>query len=141
LNLPGAYGNASVALDAQVVDGSEQRIIALTCRSRSSPGPSGYFFFIEPALQRFSFGRAVSGKWQTVIGPQESAAINSGGKANRMELVCSEDMITGLVNGIEVGSFHDDAYRSGRFTLSVEHTAEVPLSIDARFDNLVIQER
>ena len=137
---PGRYGNASLAVDARLVTGFEQRTLILHCREDPEQDVS-YALLVTPALQAFVMGRRDSDGWESLVGPATSPAIKPGGESNRLELNCAGDRVTGRANGVDLGSFQDATYRSGRFRVSAYNPSNVPLPIDVRLDNLVVSER
>ena len=136
----GHYSNASVAFDARLVGGFEQREFGLYCREDAAQ-TRGYALVVRPALQLFIIGRGDDDGWTTLAGPATSNAIKAGSETNRFELSCVGDTVTGRANGVDLGSFHDTTHRSGRFKVTVRNSSRVPLPIDARLDNLVVTER
>lgn len=140
ITLPGRYGNASVTTDARLVSGSEQRAFILHCRE-DVQRDTGYALVVTPALQTFVMGRSDPTGWKTLVGPATSDAIKPGGETNRLELSCVGEMVTGRANGVDLGAFQDGTHRAGQFRVSAHNASNVPLPIDARFDNLIVAER
>jgi hypothetical protein len=134
------YSNTSVAVDARLVSGFEQRQLMLFCRENDSHD-AGYLFTVSPSLQRFTLGKRTNGEWDERVRTLASDAIKPGGEVNRLELICSGDTITARANGVDLTSIRDTTYRSGWVRLGAVNSGDVPLPVDARFDNLVMSER
>jgi hypothetical protein len=145
--LPGTYGDASIAVDVQLVDPSPDHHAQLACRARESGAQ--YTLDYRPvagdlAIQRWLFIPSAI-PWitagQHLAPPNSSPAIRLGGATNRVELSCRGTTITARVNGVTVASVSDNTFREGRMVLAVRQSAghdgpsRRPV---ARFSNLVV---
>jgi predicted dienelactone hydrolase len=145
--LPGTYGDASIAVDAALVDPSPDHHLQLACRARESGAQ--YTLDVRPAagdfaIQRWLFIPSLI-PWTTggqhLVLPKSSPAIRLGGATNRVELSCRGTTITARINGVTVASVSDNTLQEGRMVLAVRQSAgnagpsARPI---ARFSNLVI---
>ncbi|MFN8521957.1 MAG: hypothetical protein U0821_02510 [Chloroflexota bacterium] len=135
----GNYVNASLAVDVRLAGGSELRGVRLSCRVQPDDSPTEHTVFVQPALRRFEMGTFKDGEWRNRVGPAESSEIKPGGETNHLELGCVGDRISLSANGNELGGFQDDSIVTGQTRIGVASVGEVPLRVEARFDNLSIR--
>lgn len=151
--VPGTYIDASVAVDTRLVGDLPERGIVLACRSQPQLGE--YRFVVEPESRHFWLIRAIprldgSGRvGEGILASGPSSAINRGNANNRVELMCTGDTITGIVNGVVVGSAKEgsdvlgppgtEPRREGRIWVGVWVRQRTNVTTaEARFDNLAI---
>ncbi|MFN8523535.1 MAG: hypothetical protein U0821_10610 [Chloroflexota bacterium] len=137
----GRYANASIAIDARLLGGSEGRDLLLNCRDQRPGSRSVNLLSVMPATQEFFMSRFIQGRVEMLVPPTRSEAIRPGNENNRLELTCAGDRVTAYANGVELGSFRDNLLRSGSMGFGVGNVSAEPLSIRASFDNLVVEER
>ena len=142
MGVPPQVGDAvtavDVRLDGQIVDAS----VRLSCRVRfSGPNFSGYFVWLDPIEGRFGLHRQdlpPEDRLVELVQWQQSDAINRGTAVNRLMLRCVGDTISVIINGHEVGSARDGAYRSGFSGVEALRGGAVRGELEARFDNFII---
>jgi len=113
----------------------DARSVALTCREDESE--SAYIFAVSPGAGTFAVLRMDNGT-QVDLVTQRTGSFRAGGAANRVELTCAGDSITGSVNGTQVTSVRDSVHPGeGSMTLILLGRG----AGEARFDNLVVTRR
>jgi hypothetical protein len=134
------FANVRVAVDVRLVGGVEGRWVGVNCRMvRTGDGlVSGYALQVMPAIGLFAVGRSDAGSMVLLAGPQASMAIRRGHASNRLELTCAGPSVIARINGGEVASVQDRRYGDGFVTLLAGRAGS--MAVDARFDNLVIEE-
>ncbi len=147
--IAGTYGDASVAVDAALVNPTPDQYLQLACRSQ---GPfSQYRFAFRPATGEYSITR-----WLTIpgldapLGPPLlprgliSPAVQRGTAVNHAELRCQGTTISAQINGEIVAKLSDNTFASGKLWIAVgevfgaQPTGQKPV---ARFSNLVVTAR
>src|SRR5439155_12822908 len=103
-NVPGAYTDASLAVDARIAGTIPGRIVAIGCRDPDGTG--GYALWVEPgntraALVRYEAAGSVSlpqmiSAWRSVPN------FRTGTQPNRLELSCAGNTISATVNGTDI---------------------------------------
>jgi hypothetical protein len=132
-----ALGDAAIAVDARVVDPAPNRFAALTCRDQGPQANSGYRFSVMPATGRVELVRVDGGTETQLVAPVTAPSVVTGSESNRLELVCAGSTITGRVNGVQVASATDATYGPGALLIGAGAGAGGPLTVEARFRNLV----
>jgi hypothetical protein len=136
----GEAADATIAVDARLVGGADQRFVAMGCRKQPSPGGSEYRFVVVPAVRQFALLRMDDEQSVPLASMQESAAINPGEAPNRLELRCAGSTIAAAVNGTPLTSVQDATYQHGRMWFGASSFVGVRVAAEGRFDNLVVTE-
>jgi dienelactone hydrolase len=142
--VPGTYGDATLAVDATLVDPADDQYLQLACRS-SGPG-SQYRFSFSPAT-----GEVWINRWFTAsaappfpfaeLYDDMASAVRPGAAVNHLEVTCSGTTLEARVNGATVASVTDNTFQTGQFWIAVgeirggTHPDNVA---EARFSNLVV---
>jgi len=84
-------------------------------------------------------GRHDQDRWIHRVGWQKDDVVKKGSRRNRLRIVVKDDLVIGFINGQRVGSFQDDAYRSGR--VAVFSMRGLGAKVGVYFDNVLIKER
>jgi hypothetical protein len=143
--LPGGYADASIAVDARLVNPAPEQYAAMACRSQDPI--SHYRLMVFPATGTFAVVRAIAGGASpALVGPTASPAINTGQQTNRFELACGGSTIEATINGTRVATITDNSYRSGSLWIGAGHATPAnpavatPLAspVEAHFTNLVV---
>jgi len=134
--VPGSYTDVGVAVDARVAGSIPGRVVAIGCRDPDGTG--GYSLLVEPGNTRTILVRYDGGVPQTLTAWRSSPSIRGGNQANQLELRCVGNIITGMVNGMQIGSVRDTTYTAGQAWLAASTSAG---GVETRFDNLVVTRR
>ena len=136
------FANFSLAVDARLVGGSERRYVTMGCRDEAPLGTGHYRFSVETASGHFTLNRSDSGGLIALVDWQTSPAIRRGNEWNRLELTCAGTTIAASVNGTQVASVQDATYPyAGLLWFGAGTFANTGLTVEARFDNLVVTAR
>ena len=133
----GAADDATIAVDAKVIDPTANRFVALACRDQSTAN-SGYRFSVVPASGMVAISRVDGGAATALVGPVDASALLRNQVTNRLELSCVGANISGRINGTEVASAQDGAYRQGGLLIAAGADASGPVTVEAHFRNLVV---
>ena len=133
----GAFDDAAIAVDAKVIDPTANRFVALICRDQS-PANSGYRFSVVPASGQVAISRVDGGNATALVAPVDASALLRNQVTNRIELSCIGSTISGRINGTEVVSAQDSAYRQGGLFIAAGADAGGPPNVEAHFRNLVV---
>ena len=68
----------------------------------------------------------------------DASALLRNQVTNRLELSCVGGNISGRINGIEVASAQDGAYKQGGLLIAAGADAGGPLTVEAHFRNLLV---
>ena len=117
--VPGTYTDATLSIDARLVDPSPDQFVALNCRSQADG--SGYRFGIVPYSGQLSLTRWIGTLNVALFTPvlEPSLAIHTGAGTNTLELRCQADRIEGRINGSAVWSVSDYTFRAGGLSFDV----------------------
>jgi len=146
--LPGTYADVSISVDARLVDPSDDQFLTVACRS-ADPG-SQYRLTIGPGNGIFVIVRWVGGKAITLVGPEVSPSVRTGGESNTLELRCRGSVLDAVINGVHVASFTDTTFKDGRLWVGLSHGygsvpggASTPLNkaIEGHFTHLVVAQQ
>ena len=100
---------------------------------------AGSTFFVDPAAGSFRLFRRDGPVAAVDLAPlQQSAAIRPGTAVNRLELSCAGSTISASINGVQVATAQDSAYRGGGMWFG---TGTAGSAGEVRFDNLVVTQR
>jgi eukaryotic-like serine/threonine-protein kinase len=138
VNVPGSFGDSVVALDARLVDPvPASGFIDLGCRDQS-PTPGRYDMTVTPQSGDVSIWKTDSLQ-QTVLAKPANAAgvLKHDGTPDHLEFVCKGASLTARVNGNDVVSATDSAYKQGALVIG----AGAPnANVEAHFKNLVVSQ-
>ncbi|HYR17243.1 MAG TPA: hypothetical protein VEQ67_23965, partial [Mycobacterium sp.] len=73
-----------------------------------------------------------------LVAPVDASALLRNQVTNRIELSCVGPTISGRINGNEVVSAQDSAYRQGALFIAAGADAGGPPTVEAHFRNLVV---
>jgi hypothetical protein len=134
------FANTHVAVEGRLVAGTEARWVGVGCRVTAKDGimTSGYVLGVFPATGEFALGRQHTNDVVSLVPHQASETIRRGTAPNRVELTCAGSTIVARINGTEVASVQDGAYDKGWVAVFVGRSGSI--SVEARFDNLVVTE-
>lgn len=136
--LPGQFDDASLAVDARLVGETDDRYISLACRRQADA--SQYRLSVVPESGRFALVRW-DGTDPVVLRSSSSATIRRDSATNRLELICSGPTIAARINEQHVVAVEDSTYAEGAMSIGVSALVGANLAAEARFDNLVVNER
>ena len=133
----GTADDSAIAVDAKVIDPTPNRFVALACRDQGTAS-SGYRFSVVPASGTVAISRVDGGAATPLAGPLDASALLRNQVTNRIELSCVGANLSGRINGTEVASAQDDAYKQGGLLIAAGADAGGPLAVEAHFRNLVV---
>ena len=136
----GTFANTHVAVEGRLVAGTEARWVGVGCRVTAKDGlmTGGYVLGVFPAAGEFALGREHTDGVVYLVRHQASETIRRGTAPNRVELTCAGSTIVASINGTEVASVQDSAYDKGWVVVLTGRSGSI--SVEARFDNLVVTE-
>jgi hypothetical protein len=133
------FANLQVAVDARLAEGTEGRSIGVACRMNPKDGTAQFYALLAvPATGRFAVSNFDGYRWVHLVPFQFSEAVRRGNASNHLELICVGSTIIARINGTEVASAQDGTYDRGYVAVVVERDEGV--SLEARFDNLIVRE-
>jgi hypothetical protein len=135
--LPGAFSNATLAIDARLEGSDAGQAVQVWCRSQREAPFGGYIAVLRPDIRSVRLGR-VDSTGLALSDWRFSSAIVGGNDPNHVELTCAGSTISVAVNGVLVSTLDDGTYQAGSFSLSVGSQED---AADVRLDNLVITQR
>jgi hypothetical protein len=135
--LPGEYADAVLAVDARLVGPADGRTVSLACRG-SEDFASDYRLTVQPATGQFELVRWDAGRDRPLQNWQPSDAIRRGNDVNRLELSCAGSTIAARINGVPVIAVQDATYLGGRLWISCDDLEGLDVTVEARFDNLIV---
>jgi hypothetical protein len=138
--LPGAYADATLAVDARLVGPTDDRVVSIACRDQGGPSGAHYRFEVRPATSQFALTRWDGEARVALLEWQISAAIQPGNVVNHLELSCVGATISASVNMTTLASLQDAAYASGRWWIGAGDLQSPPATVEVRFDNLVLRQ-
>ena len=126
----GTYADASIAVDAALVDATPDQYVQLACRIQ---GPAAqYRFGFRPGDWRVLADPGVGDPGQREPGRHRAGAHGAtraalaghapGGASNRAELSCHGTTIEGRVNGETVATVQDNTFSSGQVSIAAGST-------------------
>ncbi|MGE3910367.1 MAG: hypothetical protein AB7K36_13495 [Chloroflexota bacterium] len=134
--------NATIAINARLLDPTPGRFVQVGCRDQQSPnGASHYRLVMVPATGRFKVGRWTAGEETLIVPWSSGASIKRDSAVNRIELTCAGSTIVVSVNGSEIASVEDSTYSTGRFMFGSGVFTDNSGPADGRFDDLVVTQR
>ena len=139
VEIPGSYGNATLAVDARLAEPTTDRLLLVGCRDDESNGTSGYVGLFDPNTGEAALGKIVARRIARLTDLEPADGFELGDAMNHIELTCTGDQITMSINGIEAASANDSTYTDGSLWLGA-----VALSfenLEARFGQLVVTQR
>jgi len=142
----GSYANASIAVDAALVNPTPSQYLQLACRSQNATAQ--YRFAFRPAtgeywITRWNSDTRFAQPERMVPYGLLSQAVKPGTATNHIELDCNGTTIAGRINGETVASVRDNTYAAGQMWLAVGETDGGPASGPnpiGRFSNLVVKQ-
>lgn len=99
---------------------------------------SGYYYLLMNEKGEFIMGKQSFEGWKNEIGWTKNDSIKLGTEVNQLRIVVEKNVITGFINGEEVGSFRDDSYPSGTIGLYTE-VDDLENTGNIAFDNIKIK--
>jgi len=141
LSAASTYGDATIAVDAFLVNETNGRSILLGCRTTASGVHSAYLLAVSPAMGLFSLIKVVSDEPESLVLSRPSPAIKRGQETNHIELSCVGNTITATANGVELGSRQDTTLGNGRMVVGVTKTSAVSGISEVRFNSLKVAPR
>ncbi len=145
-SVPGTYADATVSIDARLVNPAADQLLTVACRSQRA----GYEYRLEVAP--FS-GQFFLSRWDGVAVSRftpllDSPAIHTGADTNSIELGCAADRIEARANGSLLWSVSDYTFRAGGFWFAVSQGPvpsggglPLPGLVQAEFSNLVVTQQ
>jgi len=137
--IPNTYDDATLAIDVHMIDSADSRFVVLGCRY--SDNNTGYRVWVDFGAGTYRlFAVESNGDQRFLRNEQTSPAILKGTATNRLALSCSGSTIAVSINGSTVASLKDPKaeYASGQFLIGASTYSNVPQTIEAHFDNLVV---
>ena len=138
-------GDAVTMVDVRLVGETANRIVAVACRfgvdTNTWTVRGGYILYVDPGEGTFVLLRQDGDNPRTIFVLsewREHRAINRRDAPNRLMLRCIGDTITAVINGHEVASVRDAAYRVGFSGVTVYLDGSIRGGMEARFDNFVV---
>ena len=134
------YANTQVRVDARLVGDTKARWVGVACRLITKGGIAAraYILAVSPATGAFVLYRLESDRQVDLVPPQFSKVVQRANTSNHLELTCAGSTIIGRINGTQVASAGDSTLDRGYVAVVVSRSD--PILLEARFDNLVIQE-
>jgi dienelactone hydrolase len=151
--LPGSYADASIAVDAELLNPTPAQYVQLACRSQSPT--SQYRFAFRPANGEYWIRRwpamteidlpGLAGLARDLLPrPLYSTAVHQGSAPNHVELSCRGTTIAAAINGQTVASVSDNTFSAGQMWIAVGETPGTPGTTPgptARFSHLVVTQQ
>jgi hypothetical protein len=129
------FGDVSLQVEASKLDGPDDNLYGLICRSDQSG--EHYYYFVISSDGYYGIGK-VSGDNQNLLGSDKLLphdAIQQGGQMNLLQVACVGDRLTFSVNGQKLAEARDGEYLNGDIGLTAGSFDES--GVDIRFDNLL----
>ena len=135
--------DVEVQVDARLVGEVDGRYITVACRVTTSGDPNegftGYSLVVQPVASVFYLDRWQDDEPTALDSGERADAIHPGNEVNSIELSCVGNRITARVNGVEGASVRDAALTEGLVTIGAGVFEDwLPATVEARFDNLVV---
>ena len=137
----GTYDNAHITVEAQLVGDTADRVISLACRNTPSGGH--YRLVVDPGQGRFAiFLYSDQTKPPVALADwQSSPAINKGERKNLLQLSCAAGgIIVATINGVKAKTARDDTHSKGTMWIGANLFSGTSGTVEARFDNLKIEQ-
>jgi hypothetical protein len=138
-NVPGSYLDASLAIDARLVDEIDNRILLIGCRDGDHDLETGYLAAMEPTTGLAGLAKLTQFGLLPMTELEASDVFVVGSVNNRFELSCVGSQISLSVNGVQVASVTDGSYTDGGFWVGA--LARDYENVSARMGNLVVTQR
>jgi serine/threonine protein kinase len=141
VSLPGPAGtfdDAVLAVDAKVIDPTDNRFVALVCRDQATATFSGYRLTVTPASGQVAISRVDGGTSAPLISPVDGSSLLRNQVTNRIELICAGTEISARINGADLASAQDATYQQGGLGIGAGADAGGPPTVEAHFRNLVV---
>lgn len=139
-DLPRTYANSALTVDVRMEAAGAEQFVLFGCRYNSATEADGYGLALYPWRGEFFLFRFDKDqKIQALAAPGRSTALRGVGESNRVTLACAGPEITASVNGVEIASRTDTQFREGLHWLGIGSL--LGTRMDARFDNLVVEQR
>jgi hypothetical protein len=138
-HVPGAYLNATLAVDVRLVGDVDDRVLLLGCRDTEYVGEAGYIAVFDPNTGEVGLGKLGQAGIASLSDISQSGIFQTGDIPNRFELTCEGDRISASINGFEVAAATDRSYSDGGMWMGA--VARGYENVDARFANLSITQR
>ena len=148
VDLPGTYLAASISVDARLVGETADAVIIVGCRVNPSYQEE-FRFMLDPGRRQYRFSRWVNGKDERPGNWEHYASINQGDESNRIGVYCGrvigidfndgppiQTMYEQIPEGLDRVSFKPE----GGIWIGVGTIGERSTPVEARFDNLVVQD-
>ena len=148
VDLPGTYLAASISVDARLVGETPRAVIIVGCRVNPSYQEE-FRFMLDPGRRQYRFSRWVNGQDERPGNWEHYASINQGGESNRISVYCGrvigidfndgppiQTVYEQIPEGLDRVSFKPE----GGIWIGVGIIGERSTPVEARFDNLVVQD-
>lgn len=135
---PITYDDSTIAVDVRFVASESSPVAYLYCRRFGTPA-SGYRVAFDGRTERARLARLDDGAATVLVDWRNAASMNDAGQPKRLELSCSNDLISFSVNGQPVGAAIDSTYGAGSSFIGASMGAPVEGSVqEIRFANLTV---
>ena len=132
------FKDVDVSNEVAIANPSPDLSVGIAARVNGEKNQNFYYLRIQPDGS-FAMGKHTPDTWEDKVAWRKHSAIASGGKVNRLRIVCKDNLIIGFINDKKVGSFADQDYRSGKVAL-ISHQDKGANS-GVNFSNVLIKER
>jgi len=132
------FKDVDISNEVTATNPSPDLSVGIAARINGEKNQNFYYLRIQPDGS-FAMGKHTNDTWNDKVVWHKNLAIASGGKVNRLRLVCKDNLIIGFINDKKVGSFEDQDYLSGKIAL-ISHQ-EKGSNSSVNFSNVLIKER
>lgn len=113
--------DSAMLAEISAFEGQPQgKVAGIMSRVQTHQTSDGYYLAIRDD-GHYSLGIKSQGKTTPKIDWKTSQLINTTGQVNRLELISNGNHISGLINGVRVGSFQDPQFEAGTIAVFSEN--------------------
>lgn len=134
-NLARTFTDFDVKVDVRIGVSEYSKRYGLVFRRED--GDNYYVFMVDPTTGKYRLRKQVNDRWSNVVRWTESRSINRGTATNEMRVVARGDSLTLFINGRQVNSTRDFAFKSGNIALYAGNGSD-PAGAEVFFDNLEV---
>jgi Tol biopolymer transport system component len=128
------YADFDLKLDATLVEGPDAGYYGIVFRFLNHDNQ--YFFRISTD-GRIRIDKKAAGEYTTLVGWQESPAVNTGQATNHLRITCEGTQCSAYVNDQQVATIDDDGFMQGQIGLVAGNPADLG-GTKVHYDNLLI---
>ncbi|NEO53527.1 MAG: PDZ domain-containing protein [Okeania sp. SIO3B5] len=134
--LPYNIQKTDYSADLTKINSPDNEAYGILTRIRGN-NDQNYYYLLITSNGYFSMGKHSKENWENKINWKEDNSINQGNGLNRLRVVTEGNLITGFINGKEVGNFKDNSYKSGNIGVYSE-SGKQGNGVAVNFDNIKV---